>query len=141
MGKEIFPMAVEQERTGGNTPGTCGDSSYHPVGNRAPGAEAPQAGGESGADTKPMICDKCGHKMKIGDYPFCPHQPTMRSHPFVSWVDENLGEHPVEITGLAQWNRMMKANNLELRDGPTKGDLEARRDKCEEIKKELRHAR
>ena len=87
-----------------------------------------------------MICSACGHEYGIGDWPWCPHGAAHAKHPFRSWIDEHISDKPVEITSLAQWNRLMKQNNMDLRDKPTRGDLEARKDKCMEIQKELRHA-
>lgn len=25
-----------------------------------------------------MTCSKCGHELKVGDFPFCPHEPVTR---------------------------------------------------------------
>jgi hypothetical protein len=88
-----------------------------------------------------MICDKCGNDYDIGDWIFCPHGSIRERRPFKGWVDENISDSPVEITSLSQWNRMMKANNMELRDGLRPGDISARKDKCEQIRREQRHAR
>ena len=87
-----------------------------------------------------MICDVCGCEYEIGEWPYCPHGWAYNKPPFRKWVDEHITGEPVEINSLAHWNRLMRENKCDLKDQPTKGDLDARKDKCEEIKKEMRHA-
>lgn len=62
-------------------------------------------------------CDECNALLKIGDFPFCKgdparHQPVAVYHPFVPFFDIGMGR---EVTSLADWNRGMRDNKLELR--------------------------
>jgi hypothetical protein len=88
-----------------------------------------------------MICESCGKEITIALWPFCPHEPLSERRPFKAWVDEHISTNgPVEITSLSQWNKLMRDNNSELRDGPRPGDISARRDKCEQMTREKQHA-
>jgi len=65
-----------------------------------------------------MICDRCGHDLQIGDYPFCPHGETgSAAIQDVTWpggkVFENLGHEPVRCDSPADLKREMKKRNLE----------------------------
>lgn len=87
-----------------------------------------------------MICKDCGKDYDIGQWVFCPHEWLCERRPFKSWIDEGITDHPVEITSLAQWNRLMRENNCDIRDKMSRGDQEARKDRCHEIERERRHA-
>jgi len=84
-----------------------------------------------------ILCEVCGKELEIGEWPYCPHGSAFRRQPFKPWIDENITGEPVEITSLAQWNRLMKENNVEIRDKMSRGDLDARNDKCEMMRREL----
>ena len=79
-----------------------------------------------------MICNECGKEYQIGEWPYCPHGWAVSHPPFIPWVDECVSGEAVEISNLAQWNRLMKENNCDLKDEPTKGDLNARKDRIME---------
>jgi hypothetical protein len=83
-----------------------------------------------------MICDVCGCEYEIGQWPYCPHPWVNKRRPFVPWIDEHISDTPVEIRSLAQWNRLLRENQCDLRDQPTKGDMAARADRCNEMQKE-----
>jgi hypothetical protein len=88
-----------------------------------------------------MRCDSCGKEYEIGDWIFCPHGAVREKRPFKGWIDEHISsDGPVEITSLAQWNRLMKENNSDLKDKLSQGEMSARRDKREWMKKERQHA-
>jgi hypothetical protein len=84
-----------------------------------------------------MKCELCGEEIKIGSWPYCPHQSVNEYHPFKGWFDEHLG---CEITSLSQWNREMKVNNLEIRDKMSPGAISAREDRCNQERKEKSRA-
>jgi len=67
-------------------------------------------------------CEKCGHEIAIGDFPFCPHEPTggvlhMGEEPMEAYYDENLTSEPggVEITTRGQRRKIMEENHFEYR--------------------------
>lgn len=65
-----------------------------------------------------MICDACGRKLKIGDWPFCPHPDTKAEgmgmlgefHPY---FDEHISEQGAWITSLGQRKQLMRDNKLD----------------------------
>lgn len=65
------------------------------------------------------ICDGCGKKQHVGDWPLCSgngkyggHQPMIEYRPFVGWFDIGLGK---QINSLADWNREMHNGGWDLR--------------------------
>lgn len=64
-------------------------------------------------------CEKCGHTMSIGDWPYCPHEHVERfgEEPLEPYWDENLISEPggIEITTRAQRRKIMDENNMEYR--------------------------
>ncbi len=61
-----------------------------------------------------MTCEKCGAALKVGDFPFCPHEP---AHGGVQgdemdYVDWNLGPEPIHITSRAQRAALMRERGL-----------------------------
>jgi len=83
-------------------------------------------------------CGTCGKEIRIGDWPFCPHEPAHEYHPFVPWMDYHIQEsgQPVLVESLAQWNRLMRENNCEVRDKMSNGQFSAYRDRAMANKKE-----
>jgi len=87
-------------------------------------------------------CPECGGIIEIGRFPFCPHEWLTERRPFVPWIDENISpDGPVEITSLGQWNRLMRLNQMDIRDKMSKGDLAARADRCHEQRREQERCR
>ena len=65
----------------------------------------------------PWICDDCGARLEIGDYPICrgdpaKHQKVPSYKPFPAFFDIAMG---AQVSSLADWNRKMKENKLDLR--------------------------
>jgi hypothetical protein len=69
-----------------------------------------------------VTCNRCGHVLRIGDFPFC--TPTSGHGPWnVNVIDdqleggarffENLGHEPVWVESKSQLKREMDARNLE----------------------------
>lgn len=63
------------------------------------------------------ICDRCGHEIKIGEYPFCPHGfgAGNRIHddiPGGVWL-ENYGPDPIKVYSHTERRRIMKERGLE----------------------------
>jgi hypothetical protein len=74
-----------------------------------------------------MACKECGETLtKV-------YRPQRHYKPFQSYFDESLG---VEITGRDHRRRVMRDMQVDFKDHPSKGDLDARRDRCMEIRKE-----
>jgi hypothetical protein len=84
-----------------------------------------------------MTCEKCGKTLEIGEFPFCGHgfPGTREYRPFRPYFDVALG---AEVTSLAQWNRTMREKHADLTDSPSKGQLSARKDRCEQDRQERR---
>jgi hypothetical protein len=63
-----------------------------------------------------MICEKCGHELQIGEWPFCPHEYAVGfgEEPLDYW-DENLLPDPVHITSRTQRRKIMDAHGLDYR--------------------------
>jgi hypothetical protein len=57
---------------------------------------------------------------------------------FRGYRDEYSFPEPVDITSLAQKQRLMRQHGLIEREPPKKGDLSARIDRCMQIEKEKR---
>lgn len=67
-----------------------------------------------------MNCLTCGHRFKVGDWPFHdvstpgdPHGRPHGMHDFHAYMDENLGPEPILVTSLAQRKRLMREQNLD----------------------------
>lgn len=64
-------------------------------------------------------CEKCGHPVVIGAWPWCPHEPAKNfgEDPLEPYYDWNLSEDPqgVEITTRAQRRKIMEENHFEYR--------------------------
>jgi len=58
-------------------------------------------------------CEKCGHSIAIGEWPYCPHEQVEEYRPFVPYVDYHLLDHPVQINSLAdRWRYRREASRL-----------------------------
>lgn len=69
-------------------------------------------------DTIPVMetCATCGKTYQTGEWPWCPHGiPQGMLGEFHTYVDFNIAHEPVEISSLAQRNRLMKEHKLEHR--------------------------
>lgn len=64
-------------------------------------------------------CEKCGHVIVIGDFPYCKGSPDdhVGNTPFIAtldYIDPHIStKGPVHITSHAQRRRLMRANGLE----------------------------
>lgn len=85
-------------------------------------------------------CSECGKEYGIGEWPLCPHGQLNERPPFIPFWDEHISEKPVYVESLAQWNRLMRQNHCDVRPAPSKGDLSARMDRVNQIRKEREHA-
>jgi len=70
----------------------------------------------------PVICEKCGADLHVGEWPWCPHEqaPHFGEEPMESYVDENIAPDPVEITTRGQRRAIMRESNLEYKDVSSK---------------------
>lgn len=67
-------------------------------------------------------CEKCGVVVEIGQWPYCPHQPTVAYHPFIAFFDPHVApreqwddpKRGVYVDSLAKWNRVMHKNGWDL---------------------------
>lgn len=66
-----------------------------------------------------MTCEKCGHEMRVGDYPFCPHA---RGTANVigddipgGMVVENGFAEPIRVYSHSEHRRRLAAEGLEIR--------------------------
>jgi hypothetical protein len=59
-------------------------------------------------------CDKCGEEFSIGDWPYCPHQPTTHfgENPMEPYIDDQIGPDPVEFRTIGEKVRYMDAHGL-----------------------------
>lgn len=95
-------------------------------------------------------CRSCGTIAEVmrplSEYPRTPRcgacgEATEQIHlpqryvPFTPYFDYGLGE---EVTSLGHRWQLMKQHHLDYRDHPSKGDLSARRDRCEAQRREAR---
>lgn len=78
------------------------------------------------AERHNQTCDVCHDELEIL------FKPTPRYKPFNGYFDEGLG---VEVTGRQHRQRVMRDLGMDFRDHPSKGDLNARKDKCNEVRK------
>lgn len=64
-----------------------------------------------------MKCEKCGHEMQIGDYPFCPHERGIGGYdPFTPVVDEMIADEPMTFTNRGERSRYMDRNAIVPKD-------------------------
>jgi hypothetical protein len=77
----------------------------------------------------PIKCHKCSNTYLPGEYPFCPHGLPAEHRPFVPYFDISLG---ADITSNYQRNKVAKGLHADMRDQPSKGDISARKDRCNE---------
>jgi hypothetical protein len=91
-----------------------------------------------------MKCDVCSHDIQIGDWPYCPHGAPHGMHTFKPYIDENMLDHPVEITSWAQRQRLVRENGLIEKERPSNSVFAERRDRNawfkEVIEREAKHA-
>ena len=68
------------------------------------------------------ICDKCGHDIQIGQWPYC--KGSQSDHlgpihgfedPIEPYIDENLCKEPEEIRTRGERRKIMAQNNIEYR--------------------------
>ena len=66
--------------------------------------------------TQMETCDKCGKQYTVGQWPYCPHGTGLGMlGRFAPYIEHNITHEPIEITSLAQRNRLMKEHKLEHR--------------------------
>lgn len=63
-------------------------------------------------------CDKCGHELKIGEWPYCPHGRGGMAledplEPYNDWQLDPYSHEGPEITTRAQRRKIMAQHNLE----------------------------
>ena len=77
----------------------------------------------------PDDCDKCGHAVEIGEFPFCPHGRVASAYGkgFEPYFDYGLGE---EVHGWGDIHKAMREHHLEYRDHPTKAAINDRLDRA-----------
>ena len=72
-----------------------------------------------------LICEKCGHTLRLGDYPFCKGRPSdhdgygcgiVRDEIVGGQVIENLGHEPVTVYSQSELRREAEARGLRLTD-------------------------
>lgn len=82
-------------------------------------------------------CTVCGLPLAIGEWPCVttikPHGTSVQTNAFAEYFDTGLG---MQVTSLGQRKQAMRANKLDYRDLPRRGDLSARRDRIEQQKRE-----
>ena len=72
-------------------------------------------------------CDRCGHEIQIGEYPFCPHGfgagTSIRDEIPGGIVLENYGPDPIKVYSHSERRRIMKDRGLEefVRHTPVPG--------------------
>jgi hypothetical protein len=68
------------------------------------------------------ICEKCGHDIQIGQWPYC--KGSTADHigpihgfedPLEPYVDEHIAKHPVEIRTRGERRKLMAQQNIEYR--------------------------
>lgn len=79
-----------------------------------------------------MTCDKCGHALQVGDYPFCrgrqgdhgpSHQAIETDERFIGGLTvENLGHDPVVVYSRQELANVAKQRGLEQRIKYVPGD-------------------
>lgn len=73
-----------------------------------------------------MTCEKCGRKLIVGDWPFCPH-PNVHVEgmgmlgKFSPYFDEHVSKEGAWVTSLADRRRLMKENRMDYK-GKKVGD-------------------
>jgi hypothetical protein len=68
------------------------------------------------------VCDKCGHVVRIGDFPYCGGDP--RGHgpwrtadePIEEFVDDVIAEEPVRFSSTREWVRYMDKHDIVPRE-------------------------
>lgn len=64
-----------------------------------------------------MTCEKCGHELIVGDWPFCPHglgaNAVEKTYPFVT---KNFNGQPIEVTSRAHEKALMQQYGVVKRD-------------------------
>ena len=62
-------------------------------------------------------CERCGHEIAHGEFPFCPHGGGTAGIEDVTWPGgitfENLGHDPVTLYSPTELKRELKARNLQ----------------------------
>lgn len=65
------------------------------------------------------LCEKCGHVMRISDFPFCPHEPTKMSvigdDVPGGFVVENGFDEPTRFYSKSEHRKALDARGLEMR--------------------------
>lgn len=61
------------------------------------------------------ICEKCGVEVKIGCFPFCPHEPTKNTHAFAEHVDLVNFETDRVFTSAGQVDKALKEAGLTMK--------------------------
>ncbi len=88
-------------------------------------------------DGKTITCDNCGVEYGIGDSPWCrdSHTRVIRGKGFEPFFDVGLGKY---VTGWGDIHMHKRAEGLDFRDHPSKGEISARRDKAEQQSRQRR---
>lgn len=61
------------------------------------------------------LCEKCGHEVKIGEFPFCPHEPTKNTHAFAAHTDYFNFEQDMTFTSAADVDKQLKKDGLQMK--------------------------
>lgn len=74
------------------------------------------------------ICDKCGSKLEIGSWPFCPdHSPqTIRHHGFEPHYDEHISANGEFFQSIHEKVRYMNRNHIVPANNRDKGTMKGR---------------
>ncbi len=79
--------------------------------------------------SKTVLCPQCGEEYTIGQWPHCPHGRMATYRPFEAYLDQNIADRPVEISSDRQREKLMRQNNLVVREREHVDDLNQRRSK------------
>lgn len=85
------------------------------------------------AERHAQSCERCGEPLRLILRPTPHYDPTQQD----TYYDEGLG---VEITGRDHRRRVMRDLKCDHRERPRPGDMSARADRCNELRKERARA-
>lgn len=63
-------------------------------------------------------CEACGNSIKVGDWPWCPHEPAPHfgEEPLEPYWDEHISPQGAHLTTRSERRRIMAAGGLEYHD-------------------------
>jgi len=63
------------------------------------------------------ICEECGHRLEIGEWPWCPHEKIeSKMQGFEPYWDHHLLEEPVFIEGRGHRRQLMRQAGVEFKE-------------------------